>query len=285
MDTGIEDTGSTDLKFLVRGECLGLLGKNGAGKTTIFKMLIGEEPITESGEAFLNGISIRKDLLKCYKKFGYCPQHDAILSSLTGLEWLTIICRIRGIRFEDTDSVLIPLLHELGFSEHANKGMDKLSGGNKRKLSTALALIGDPAVVYLDEPSTGMDPGSKRRAWNVVSKYRERGNSMVLSSHSMDECEALCTRLIIIVDGKMDSIATSYQLKQRYSKTGHMFIQMERNYAQNAELLAKIKRKLAENVKGFAIKLVQRAVIISSALIYLLSSSCRSTIGSNITES
>lgn len=230
------------------------MGKNGAGKTTVFRMLTGEEAITENGEAFLYGISIRKHLLKCYKNFGYCPQHDALLSTLTGIEWLTTICRIRGIRSEDTDSVLVPLLQELGFSAHANKRMVKLSGGNKRKLCTALALIGDPRVVYLDEPSTGMDPGSKRRAWNVVSKYRERGNSVVLSSHSMDECEVLCTQLIIIVDGQMDSIATSYQLKQRYSKTGHMFIQMERNYAQNTELLAKIKRKLAENVKGFVVK-------------------------------
>lgn len=241
------------------GECLGLLGKNGAGKTTTFKMLTGEEQITD-GEAWLKGFSIRSDLMKTYKHFGYCPQTDAVLDSLTGVELMKIICMIRGVSAGDINAVSMALALELGFEKHMKKKVSAMSGGNKRKLNTALALIGEPEVIYMDEPTTGMDPSAKRRVWNVVKSRRQNGDSLVLTSHSMEECEALCTRLIILMSGKMEAIASSYRLKQKYSKTGHLVIQLERKQkgAQqqgNVESnLTELKEVLRSKLNGWIVK-------------------------------
>lgn len=216
------------------GECLGLLGKNGAGKTSTFKMLTGEEEIS-GGEAWLKGISIKDQLLRTYNQFGYCPQFDAVLGELTGLEWLQIICLIRGISPNEVKAVSRSLAHELGLEKHVQKRISKMSGGTKRKLSTAVAMIGDHRVLFLDEPTTGMDPSAKRNMWGSVTKRRHQGHSIVLTSHSMEECEALCTRLIILVGGRMKAIASSYQLKQKYTQTGFLMVQMRENETEEVQ--------------------------------------------------
>lgn len=191
-------------------------------------MLTGEEEIT-AGDAWIKGISIRGDLLKTYTHFGYCPQFDALLGELTGAEWLELIGLIRGIPKNELKDLSESLALELGFEKHMKKRVSRMSGGNKRKLSTAVALIGNPMVIYMDEPTTGMDPSAKRNVWGVVSNRRGQGQSIVLTSHSMEECEALCTRLIILVDGAMEAVATIYRLKQKYTKTGHLVVQLKRN--------------------------------------------------------
>lgn len=213
--------------LFLSGECLGLLGKNGAGKTSTFKMLTGEEDIS-AGDAWLKGISVRTNLLKTYTHFGYCPQFDAVLEELTGREWLEIVALVRGVPSDQVRALSDSLALELGFEKHVHKTASRMSGGNKRKLSTAVALIGDPMVIYMDEPTTGMDPSAKRRVWNVVTDRRYQGQSIVLTSHSMEECEALCTRVMILLDGGMQAVATIYRLKQKYSKTGHLVVQLSR---------------------------------------------------------
>lgn len=239
--------------FTFSGECMGMLGKNGAGKTSVLRMLIGDEPITK-GEAYIAGISIRRDLLKTYKFFGYCPQHEAVLDDLTAEDWLEIICLIRGVPLGHIKTMAMQLAQGLGFQMHLKKKVSNISGGHKRKLSVALALIGEPAVVYMDEPTSGMDPTAKRCVWNALSSYRELGNSIVLSSHSMDECQALCTRMIILLEGKMMAIATSYQLKQKYSKTGHLVILMTKEYAGDVGNLNRLKSVLTMTLTDFEVK-------------------------------
>lgn len=136
------------------GECFGLLGINGAGKTSTFKMLTGDENIT-FGEAFVNGLSLKTDMKRVHKFIGYCPQFDALLDDLTGRETMQMFCMLRGITSTESGYVIRRLAEDFDFVRHLDKKVKEYSGGNKRKLSTAIALIGDPPVVYLDEPTTG----------------------------------------------------------------------------------------------------------------------------------
>lgn len=108
-----------------------------------------------------------------------------MLEHLTGFQWLEIVSLIRGVPAMQIKDLSLSLAQDLGFEKHARKRVSAMSGGNKRKVSTALALIGNPSVVYMDEPTTGMDPGAKRCVWNVVSKYRDQGHAIVLTSLSM----------------------------------------------------------------------------------------------------
>lgn len=198
-------------------ECFGLLGINGAGKTTTFKMMTGDEMIS-SGDAFIQGYSMKNQMHKVHQLIGYCPQFDALLMDLTGRETVKIFSLLRGIPRNEINEITNKLSLELGFHKHLDKKISDFSGGNKRKLSTALALIGDPSLIFLDEPTTGMDPGAKRQLWNIVNKTRNSGRSVVMTSHSMEECEALCTKLAIMVNGEFKCLGSTQHLKNKFSK-------------------------------------------------------------------
>ncbi|KAL9700792.1 hypothetical protein quinque_004233 [Culex quinquefasciatus] len=210
-----------------RYECFGLLGINGAGKTTTFKMMTGDVRFS-SGAAWVEGISLQSSMGEVYQRIGYCPQFDALLDDLTGRETLRIYALLRGVRAEDIRGVTLTLAEDLNFLKHVDKKTKQYSGGNKRKLSTAIALMGNPSVVYLDEPTTGMDPGAKRQLWNVICKARSTGKSIVLTSHSMEECEALCTRLAIMVNGEFKCIGSTQHLKNKFSKGFLLMIKVKK---------------------------------------------------------
>ncbi|XP_036983617.2 ATP-binding cassette sub-family A member 2 isoform X2 [Artibeus jamaicensis] len=197
------------------GECFGLLGVNGAGKTTTFKMLTGDESTT-GGEAFVNGHSVLKELLQVQQSLGYCPQFDALFDELTAREHLQLYTRLRGIPWKDEARVVKWALEKLELTKYADKPAGTYSGGNKRKLSTAIALIGNPAFIFLDEPTTGMDPKARRFLWNLILDLIKTGRSVVLTSHSMEECEALCTRLAIMVNGRLRCLGSIQHLKNRF---------------------------------------------------------------------
>ncbi|KAM4564931.1 phospholipid-transporting ATPase ABCA1 [Fundulus diaphanus] len=196
-------------------ECFGLLGINGAGKTTTFKMLTGDIPVS-SGEAFLNGYSIRTEMGHVHQNLGYCPQFDAIDDLLTGREHLELYARLRGVPEEEISMVAEWGIKKLGLIKYANKSAGTYSGGNKRKLSTAMALIGCPPVVFLDEPTTGMDPKARRFLWDCILSVIKEGRSVILTSHSMEECEALCTRMAIMVNGRFKCLGSIQHLKNRF---------------------------------------------------------------------
>ncbi|XP_062310063.1 LOW QUALITY PROTEIN: ATP-binding cassette sub-family A member 2 [Osmerus eperlanus] len=197
------------------GECFGLLGVNGAGKTTTFKMLTGDESTT-GGEAFIGGNSVLKELLRVQQSIGYCPQFDALFEDLTAREHLELYTRLRGIPWKDEERVVQWALEKLELSKYADKPAGTYSGGNKRKLSTAIALIGYPSLIFLDEPTTGMDPKARRFLWNLILDIIKTGRSVVLTSHSMEECEALCTRLGIMVNGRFKCLGSIQHLKNRF---------------------------------------------------------------------
>ncbi|XP_015507336.1 phospholipid-transporting ATPase ABCA7 isoform X1 [Parus major] len=197
------------------GECFGLLGVNGAGKTSTFKMLTGDTEVT-LGEAWLKGHSVLTDLQSVHQHMGYCPQFDAITDLLTGREHLEFYSRLRGVPEEETPRVAQWGITALGLGPHADRPAGKYSGGNKRKLSTAIALLGCPPVVFLDEPTTGMDPQARRFLWERILGIIRDGRSVVLTSHSMEECEALCTRMAIMVNGRFRCLGSVQHLKNRF---------------------------------------------------------------------
>nr|XP_031542926.1 ATP-binding cassette sub-family A member 3 isoform X3 [Vicugna pacos] len=223
-----------------KGECFGLLGFNGAGKTTTFKMLTGEETIT-SGDAFVGGSSISSDIGKVRQQIGYCPQFDALLDHMTGRETLVMYARLRGIPERHIGACVENTLRGLLLEPHANKLVRTYSGGNKRKLSAGIALLGEPAVIFLDEPSTGMDPVARRLLWDTVARARESGKAIIITSHSMEECEALCTRLAIMVQGQFKCLGSPQHLKSKFGS----------GYSLRAKIRSDGQQEALEEFKAF----------------------------------
>jgi len=228
---------------VARGECFGLLGVNGAGKTTTMRMITGDlDPCI--GDVWLGGWSITNNRDKARKHLGYCPQFDALPDKLTTREVLNFYSRIRGVPRRDMKGTVDTMIKRMCLEAHQHKLTEHLSGGNKRKLSTALALLGSPEVVLLDEPSTGIDVGARRFLWDVLGDIRRDGHALVLTSHSMDECEVLCTRLTIMVAGGMRCLGSPLQLKDAYGGGYTLAIKAQ----QSAE---SSKREAADRIRGF----------------------------------
>ncbi|XP_060570838.1 phospholipid-transporting ATPase ABCA3-like isoform X2 [Ruditapes philippinarum] len=211
-------------------ECFGLLGQNGAGKTTTFKMMTGDESLT-TGNAYLNRFSVKGDIKQVQQNLGYCPQFDALIDQMTGTETLYMYARLRGISEDQIQQIVDQVIDILMLRKHADKQAGFYSGGNKRKLSTAIALIGDPPFIFLDEPTTGMDPGARRQLWNVLSDVRASGRTLVLTSHSMEECDALCTRIVIMVNGRFVCLGSPQHLKNKFGHGYTLFCRMGLNEA------------------------------------------------------
>eukprot|EP00898_Chlorokybus_atmophyticus_P008904 jgi/Chlat1/9014/Chrsp94S08294 len=203
-------------------ECFGLLGVNGAGKTTTLSILTGDiKP--SSGDAYIAGHSVRHDITRVRQHIGYCPQFDPILDLMTAREQLRMYSRLKGIPESAVPFAVDGIVRAVGLWEFADRLSGTYSGGNKRKLSLAMALVGDPSAVFLDEPSSGMDPAARRSMWAVVSATT-RGRSVILTTHSMEECEALCGRLGIMVAGRLVCVGSPQHLKSRFGEGYHLEI-------------------------------------------------------------
>ncbi|KAL0963737.1 hypothetical protein UPYG_G00310290, partial [Umbra pygmaea] len=203
------------------GECFGLLGVNGAGKTTTFKMLTGDVSPSDGTAQIKNWDGRMVDIINCRNEginIGYCPQVDALDELLTGEEHLYFYARIKGICKREMDQVVNYLLKKLELEYYRHNITDNYSCGTRRKLSTALALIGHPHILLLDEPSSGMDPRSKRHLWKIISEEVKGKCAVVLTSHSMEECEALCTRLAIMVKGQFRCLGSLQHIKNRFGR-------------------------------------------------------------------
>ncbi|XP_072798874.1 phospholipid-transporting ATPase ABCA3-like isoform X1 [Vicugna pacos] len=228
-------------------ECFGLLGLNGAGKTTTFKILTGEETTT-SGVVLIDGISITENIRKIRSRIGYCPQSDPMLNHMTGRELLIMYARLRGVPEPDIYMYVETFLHSMHLETHADKYIYTYSGGNKRKLNTAIALMGKSSVVFLDEPSTGMDPVARRLLWDTVTWMCKTGKAIIITSHSMEECEALCTRLAIMVKGKFKCLGSPQYLKNKF---GNVYILTAKiKIDENEDKLAEFKEFIATTFPG-----------------------------------
>ena len=207
-----------NLNFCIKqGECFGLLGLNGAGKTTTFKC-ITQELSQDNGTIFINGKNIIGKFNELNELFGYCPQFDAIFELLTVYENLEFFASIKGIKKNLIKKLVNTMIKEMSLDEFKDKISGQLSGGNKRKLAVAISMIGNPPIILLDEPSTGMDPEARRFMWSVIHKMSTKGkkSSVIMTTHSMDEAETLCKRMGIMVNGEFVCLGKANEIKEKY---------------------------------------------------------------------
>ncbi|EAA00830.5 AGAP001523-PA [Anopheles gambiae str. PEST] len=213
------------VSFAVKqGECFGLLGMNGAGKTTVFQMLSRNLPLT-GGKIYLQQCEVQAaDALQYRRQYGYCPQFDVLLDFMTVYEVIDYFAQIKGI--EARDKHIMSWLVKLDIVEYRDHALRDCSGGTKRKVNTILALLGGPSVVLLDEPTTGVDPKSRRFLWKTIKTIQRKHQTILLTSHSMDECEELCNRLSIMVGGRLRCVGTIPELKKRHGHGYNLWIKL-----------------------------------------------------------
>lgn len=188
-----------------------LLGHNGAGKSTAISMLTGLYP-PDRGTAVINGYDICTDMDFIRGNLGVCPQHDILFPDLTVLEHLTMFASFKGVPKDELENEVNKMILSIGLTEKKNEYSKFLSGGQKRKLSVGIAFIGGSKIVFLDEPTSGMDPYSRRFTWNVIRQYKE-GRVVVLTTHFMDEADLLGDRIAIMGDGQLKCVGSSLFLK------------------------------------------------------------------------
>lgn len=172
---------------IYRDQIFVLLGHNGAGKTTTITMLTGLY-MPSSGDATVQGKSIKTHMKEIRQRIGVCPQHDVLFAELTVIEHLQIFAGLKGLVGEEANEEVQEKIAEVGLTEKAHVRSSNLSGGQKRKLSLAISLIGNSTAVFLDEPTSGMDPYSRRSTWNILQSNRE-GRVIILTTHFMDEAD------------------------------------------------------------------------------------------------
>lgn len=195
-------TAVDDLNLTIhKGELFSLLGVNGAGKTTTIKMLSCLTPPTK-GDAFLNGKSICHDTVKIKAMIGVSPQETAIAPGLTVKENLELICGVHSFSKDKQASKITELSDLLGLNSIINKKAGKLSGGWQRKLSIAMALISEPEILFLDEPTLGLDVLARSDLWDIIRSLKDNA-TIILTTHYMEEAEALSDRIAIMKDGKL----------------------------------------------------------------------------------
>ncbi|XP_010503385.1 PREDICTED: ABC transporter A family member 6-like isoform X1 [Camelina sativa] len=222
---------------LTSGECFGMLGPNGAGKTSFINMMTGLVKPT-SGSAFVRGLDICKDMDKVYTSMGVCPQHDLLWETLTGREHLFFYGRLKNLKGPDLNQAVEESLKSVNLFHGgvADTPAGKYSGGMKRRLSVAISLMGSPKVVYMDEPSTGLDPASRRSLWKAIKSAKQH-TAIILTTHSMEEAEFLCDRLGIFVDGSLQCIGNPKELKGRYGGSCVLTMTTSAEHEKDVELL------------------------------------------------
>jgi ABC-2 type transport system ATP-binding protein len=202
-----------DVSFEVKkGEIFGFLGPNGAGKTTTLSILEGLHK-ADRGQVSVLGMDINTATKRIKQRIGVQLQSTSLLPDLTVFEQVQLFGRLYGS--QHGRSTIEALLGQVGLSEKMSAFPDKLSGGQQQRLSLALALVNQPEIIFLDEPTTGLDPQSRHLLWDIVRELRNRGRTIVLTSHYMEEAEALCDRVGIIDHGKLIALDTPGALINR----------------------------------------------------------------------
>jgi ABC-2 type transport system ATP-binding protein len=201
----VEAVRGVDLEILA-GECFGVLGPNGAGKTTTIEILEGLLEAT-TGEVEILGMNWQRDADRIRQRIGVSLQETELSERLTVLETLTLFRSFypRGITPQEA-------MARVSLEEKANSWVKKLSGGQKQRLAVATALVGEPDLIFLDEPTTGLDPSSRRQLWEIIQSFTNQGRTVLLTTHYMDEAERLCDRVAIFDQGKIIALGTPREL-------------------------------------------------------------------------
>lgn len=185
------------------------------------------------------------------QQLGYCPQFDPLLDRLSGRETLELFARLRGLKEESIPVLVNQLIALTDLKNHASKKTESYSGGNKRKLSLAIALMANPKILLLDEPTSGVDPGARRKIWATLTHVSEAfGCSIILTSHSMQECEALCQRIAIMVSGQLRCLGSAQHLRAKYGLGYTIVIKFKRVYLTDAALMESLKTHLKAAIPG-----------------------------------
>lgn len=220
---------------IYKNQIFALLGQNGAGKSTTISMLTGLIQATK-GTATVFGNDIFNEPEKVRQYMGICPQHDVLFENLSPVEHLSVFYDFKG---GDPDKAkkekeIADLIKDVGLTADQNKKAGSLSGGNKRKLSVAIALCGNSKLIMLDEPTAGMDLGARRDLWNMLKNYR-RDRIIILTTHYMDEADVLGDRIGIMAQGQMMCLGTSLFLKKRFG-AGYKFTMVKDDKKKNTKL-------------------------------------------------
>lgn len=201
---------------LPKNETFALLGPNGAGKTTTISILTGLFMPT-SGSAYVDGFDIREEMDLIHQVIGICPQFDILWDTLTCFETILFYCRLKGIPIKNEKEVAMHSLQQVQLDNAADLQVNELSGGMKRRLSIAISLVGNPSVIFLDEPTTGLDPETRRQLWNVLLEVK-KNKCVILTTHSMEEADILCTRVGIMSLGALRCLGTNIHLKNKFGE-------------------------------------------------------------------
>ncbi|KAI9718918.1 MAG: hypothetical protein M1812_003802 [Candelaria pacifica] len=240
-----------DVTFGVkRGEVFALLGPNGAGKSTTVSLIRGDiAPSHKGGEIFVENISISKRRAAARANLGVCPQFDA-MDQMTVVEHLRFYARVRGV--EDVEHNVREVIKAVGLHTYSSRMAAKLSGGNKRKLSLGIALMGNPSVLLLDEPSSGMDAAAKRVMWRTLASV-VAGRSLVLTTHSMEEADALADRAGIMAK-KMLALGTSDYLRRKHGDAYHVHLVTTSAPHTSPEEMQRIKVWIEQGFEGSVVE-------------------------------
>ena len=197
-----------------KGEIFGLLGPNGAGKTTTIRMLstvLG----ADSGEITIGGHSIKSDAEAVRSIIGVCPQDLALYEDLSALDNMVFFGRMAGMEGKEAKIQAIANLKLMGLEERAKGKVAKFSGGMKRRINLAIALMGSPQLIFLDEPTVGIDPQSRNHIFENIQGLQKRGLTVLYTTHYMEEADRLCNRIAIMDAGQIIALDTSYNLKSQ----------------------------------------------------------------------
>lgn len=220
---------------IYEGQITAILGHNGAGKSSLFNILTGLTA-PSSGTAYIFGYDIRdpNDMTMIRRMTGVCPQHDILFDQLTPKEHLYFFAAIRGIPEENIESEVKKTLKDCDLFESAGDTRVKnLSGGQKRKLSVGIAIIGDPKIIILDEPTAGVDPYSRRALWSIL-QHRKHGKVILLTTHFMDEADILADRKAVISKGRLRCCGSSLFLKNKFGIGYHLTLVLDGNARETA---------------------------------------------------
>ncbi|KFB42810.1 AGAP001523-PA-like protein [Anopheles sinensis] len=212
-----------------RGECFGLFGMNGAGKSTLLQMLSRNVPISDGEMFLLNCEEQNSNALEYRDQYGYCPQVDSLLDFLTVYQTIDYFASIKNMN--EREKHIIYWLKELDILAYKDHTVGECSASTKRKLHMILALLGDPPVVLLDEPTTGVDPNTRRCIWKCIKSIQRKGQTILLASHKINECEELCNRLSYINNGALEFIGSMLELKNKYGESFNERFQPDNNLA------------------------------------------------------
>lgn len=212
-----------------KGEIFGFLGANGAGKTTAMKMLIGISKPT-AGEALITGFDVKRNAEMVKKSIGYMSQKFSMYDDLTLKENITFFGGIYGLSKAQIKQKTEKLIDELALQEVADKLVGSLPLGWKQKLSFSVALLHEPKIIFLDEPTGGVDPITRRQFWEMIYAEANKGTTIFVTTHYMDEAE-YCDRVSIMVEGNIEALDTPKNLKQQYqvSSMNEVFLKLARN--------------------------------------------------------